>query len=1037
LRSAKTLVSLADTLTASLLLVGTESVAVGLLYRHHFVDGLELRTGIFHGTVIAFALAAPIAVLGLGVRVVLSRAASKKARLALASAAALAMGVEALLVTTGRHFHSIPLRAGFVGVLAAAAGLLVYRLAPALALRVKRQPTQVGLGAIALAVVAALVNALVLPRLYPAFHGGLAIWTVLMAPFAALVVQSEQRTPTKGVWLYVLTMGALPVVTAVAVVPWSIRSLAPLENTRFVMSEHAPTVGYAMHYAAAETPADHATETTPKPIDESAAFSLEGRDIVLISVDALRADHVGAYGYARPTTRHLDALAKEGVRFEHAYAATPHTSYSVTSMMTGKYMRPLLLQGSDGPHDTFAKLLRVYGYRTAAFYPPAVFFIDPERFAPFRESGLDFEYRRVEFLPAEQRGAQVAKYLDRVKPTRRVFLWAHLFEPHEPYEKHETDPPSASFGERDLDRYDDEIVAADRGIGRIVEEVRKRRPEAAFIITADHGEEFGEHGGRFHGTTVYEEQVRVPLIIVAPGILAPHVVKEPVQTVDLLPTVLASLRIPRPARVRGHNIGALAAGKIDETKASGDTALGFAFAETEDFTLLAQGDYRLVCARRAGACQLFDLPQDPGETKDASPGNGERRRVLRQLLRDTEAQHGRFEVAGLRAEGKAFPDALRRGIAGDGDAAIDIAALLEDADLSFRRKASELLFELARKETAPALRLALTRDEDEQVRRWCALALTRLGEGAGKTLELAEDKDISWRRLASLALAENDDGRGADVLVAWLSGGGVSFERSRQIVAALGKIKAKTAIGALTKCLADVRLRGLCIDSLIAIGDSAGRPPLLDAFASERRLPLRVSLGNGLLKLGAGAEMAPPLARFLGTPDALPGGLAIAARGKFLQSIGGPDDKELAALRRPGIHTLHLLVPRGGNGRGGRLLVRGRSRTDSGVVVRFGKLAVADLARGPQGGGAAPAFLPGTAVEVTLPQQSEAAEFAVDTPDSWNVAAAQTMALTVSVPDAAELEAVAVVPLADELPAPPKEPWTPSAEDRGDDIVDE
>jgi arylsulfatase A-like enzyme/stage V sporulation protein SpoVS len=1037
LRSAKTLVSLADTLTASLLLVGTEAVAVGLLYRHHFVDGLELRTGIFHGTVIAFALAAPIAVLGLGARVVLSRATTKRTRLLVMATAALAMGMQTFLVTNGRHFQSIPLRAGVVGLLGVLAGLLAYRFAPALAGRLKRQPTQVGLAAIGVAAAAAIVNALVLPRLYPAFHGGLAILTVLMAPFAALLVQGEQRTPTKGVWLYVLTMGALPVVVAVLVVPWSVRSLAPLENTRFVMSEHAPTVGYAMHYAASDGPPAADAEATIKPIDESAAFSLEGRDIVLISVDALRADHVGAYGYQRPTTPHLDALAKEGVRFEHAYAATPHTSYSVTSMMTGKYMRPLLLQGSDGPHDTFAKLLRVYGYRTAAFYPPAVFFIDPERFAPFRDSGLDFEYRRVEFLPAEERGAQVAKYLDRVKPTRRVFLWAHLFEPHEPYERHERADGPASFGDRDIDRYDDEIVAADRGIGRIVEEVRKRRPNAAFILTADHGEEFGEHGGRFHGTTVYEEQVRVPLVIVAPGILAPHVVKAPVQTVDILPTVLASLRIPRPARVRGHNIGALAAGKIDEAKQAPDQPLGFAFAETEDFTLLAQGDFRLICARRAGACQLFDLPRDPGEQKDASPGNGERRRALRQLLRDTEAQHGRFEVAGLRAEGKAYPDAIRRGIAGDGDAALDIAALLEDADLSFRRKASELLFELARKETAPALRLALTRDEDEQVRRWCALALTRLGEGAGKTLELAEDKDISWRRLASLALAENDDGRGADVLVAWLSGGGVPFERSRQIVAALGKIKAKAAIGALTKCLSDVRLRGLCIDALVDVGDSAGRPPLLDAFAAERRLPLRISLANGLLRLGAGAEMAPPLARFLGTPDSLPGGLSVALRGKFLPSIGGPDDKELVALRRPGTHALHLLVPRGGNGRGGRLLVRGRSRTGTAALVRFGKLVGPDWGRGTQGGGQSPAFVPGTLVEVSLPSQTEAAEIMMETTESWGVSAGQTMAVSVSVPEAAELEAVAVVPLADELPAPPKEPWTPSAEDKGDDIVDE
>src|SRR5690606_11873114 len=219
--------------------------------------------------------------------------------------------------------------------------------------------------------------------------------------------------------------------------------------------------------------------------------------LLLITVDALRADHVGTYGYSRAMTPHIDELANTGATFLYAYAPTPHTSYSITSLMTGKYMRPLLLQGAGEDSDTWARLLRTYDYRTAAFYPPAVFFIDSARFEPFKRSGLDFEYRKVEFSEGEQRLLQVREYLDQHESYNgRLFLWVHFFGPHEPYQKQ----PGFDFGERDIDRYDSEIAYVDASIGKLVSMVRERRGETAVVLTSDHGEEFGEHGGRYHGT---------------------------------------------------------------------------------------------------------------------------------------------------------------------------------------------------------------------------------------------------------------------------------------------------------------------------------------------------------------------------------------------------------------------------------------------------------------------------------------------------------------------------------------------------------
>ena len=110
---------------------------------------------------------------------------------------------------------------------------------------------------------------------------------------------------------------------------------------------------------------------------------------LLITIDALRADHVGAYGYERALTPSLDRLAKSGIVFEAAYTASPHTSYSLTSLMTGKYVYPLIQQGIElSSSTTWAGVLRQYGYQTAAFYPPAVFYIDGKDFKHFEDTGF-------------------------------------------------------------------------------------------------------------------------------------------------------------------------------------------------------------------------------------------------------------------------------------------------------------------------------------------------------------------------------------------------------------------------------------------------------------------------------------------------------------------------------------------------------------------------------------------------------------------------------------------------------------------------
>ncbi len=756
------------------------------------------------------------------------------------------------------------------------------------------------------------------------------------------------------------------------------------------------------------------------------APSFVGRDVVLVTIDALRADHVSAYGYSRRTTPHIDALASGGVRFENAYCATPHTSYSVTSLLTGKFMRPLLLQGIGQDSDTLATVLRTYGYRTAAFYPPAVFFIDEARFAGFAARRFGFEYAKVEFLEGEGRVTQVEGYLRDLPPDHRLFLWVHLFGPHEPYTAH----PAHPFGDQDVDRYDSEIADADDTVGAIVERVRRTRPNAVVIVTADHGEEFGEHGGRYHGTSVYEEQVRVPLVISAPSVLAPRTVREVVQTVDIVPTVLSALSIPRSPRLRGRDLGSLMAGAKPEGP-------GFATAETDEWTLLAEGPHRLVCARKLGACRLYDLTRDPKEHDDVAAASPELLSRLRDRVRAFGGSHGAFETNGVRSEtGRGWPGPILRGIAGDADAAPDLAALLDDADPAIRRKATELLFELRRTETLPALRLVLSRDEDPIVKRFAALALSRMGETVPLTLDLLNGPDVAVRRLAALALAENGDARGEAILVDyWMHGAKEEHGRALDLLGAFAKIRSRDAVWPLVKSLGDVRLRPHIARTLAAIGDDTARGPLVSALADERYQNARIALAESLVALGAQEELARPLTRFLGVPDPLPGGLGLAERADILKLIGGPEAKGLKALREQGDAGVALRVvvaKSGSNGTGVRIVVRADGGR-AGGQIRVGRPATAprnDSKDTHTTHRKLPEIHPSDFLSIQIPAATRdgPVEVWATLPPSLGVTPGHQVELVVFAERHIRISSLAVVPLADELPPPPPVPWT-GAED--------
>jgi choline-sulfatase len=269
------------------------------------------------------------------------------------------------------------------------------------------------------------------------------------------------------------------------------------------------------------------------------------RNLLIITVDTLRADRVGAYGYTRARTPAIDALARRGVRFERAYAPAPITLPSHASLMSGRYPAGHGARHNgmrvDADTPTLARTLSAQGFATGAFV--AAFPLD-RRFGlnqGFAAYGDRMPPGTRGRLASERPGREVAEeaiaWLARHR-AGRFFLWVHFFEPHAPY----GDPAS---GRSARDRYDEEIAEADRQAGRVLDALGPDAAATVVVFASDHGEAFGEHGEVTHSLFVYDTTLRVPLVIAGPSVPHGHVAADPVGLIDVAPTVAALLGLPR------------------------------------------------------------------------------------------------------------------------------------------------------------------------------------------------------------------------------------------------------------------------------------------------------------------------------------------------------------------------------------------------------------------------------------------------------------------------------------------------------------
>lgn len=317
-----------------------------------------------------------------------------------------------------------------------------------------------------------------------------------------------------------------------------------------------------VHPGAADLPGDgvdadcdgqDATQALPPParmVDVPAGVP-DNLNLLLVTVDTLRADHLGCYGYSRPTSPAIDALAAAGALFENGWAHAPSTRYSMPAIATGRWPSAITWDQSiwwpriGGDMRTTAEALHEAGYFTGGMFSFNYFAIGDHRGF---ERGMDL-YRSDRAAlhvavngPMESRGSSSREMTDDAiafidaHKDRKFFLWLHYYDPHLSYEPHAEVP---SFGTARVDLYDGEIRFTDLHFGRLLDHLRQIGlwDRTAIVLTGDHGEGFGEHGVTEHGFDLYAAQTKVPFIVRVPG-LPPRRVRAPAGHIDIAPTLL-------------------------------------------------------------------------------------------------------------------------------------------------------------------------------------------------------------------------------------------------------------------------------------------------------------------------------------------------------------------------------------------------------------------------------------------------------------------------------------------------------------------
>ncbi|HVS17220.1 MAG TPA: sulfatase [Planctomycetota bacterium] len=416
-----------------------------------------------------------------------------------------------------------------------------------------------------------------------------------------------------------------------------------------------------------------------------------GANVVLIVVDTLRADHLGGWGAERATSPRIDALARESLVVDTMVAQAPWTKPSMASLFTSLY------PGQHGTVEettenhlavslvTLAECFQQAGYVTVGFsenphISPSTAF----------DQGFDQLSTLSGFVGDREWVVESARAgLDAIEARRGerpFFLYLHFLDPHGPYQPKgpwreeflagrqtqraevrqglvgrlvEGARPTAPIAEEDVDYlralYDAEIRETDLALAQVLADLEGRGllEDAVVVLTSDHGEEFLEHGTLKHGYQLFEESLRVPLVLRVPGATPRREAQAVAQHIDLAPTLLELVGLPVPSVFQGRSLVPLVRGEpLEETVVVSATAW-----RGIDLVCARKGRWKLIVDRADGSEQLFDLVEDPGETRDLLHGQEAIAGMLRAAIERAETPPAGVTLSGL--EGQGDPDAER------------------------------------------------------------------------------------------------------------------------------------------------------------------------------------------------------------------------------------------------------------------------------------------------------------------------------------------------------------------------------------------
>jgi uncharacterized protein (TIRG00374 family) len=503
------------------------------------------------------------------------------------------------------------------------------------------------------------------------FAGGtLALFTLVIGAFRVQRdVFHEELKWLSGQGLLVLGCALLSALAAYALGFFVLRALTdkgPLRVLRQplgALALFALVTGPALFFGRADAHAAHGAPGTKK-------LAGGGSNVLFIVIDTLRADHLPVYGYRAGKTPGLDAFARESLRFEQAYANASWTRPSFASLLTGRYASShgVMSKASSLPDEavTIGEAFSNGGYRTGGIvtnYNIAPFFNFAQGFDEFHYLAPNFLFgasdtsaklsllqimRRVDekarsvlgrsepgtaYQDASVVNGEIEGFLDRQAKQHPWFLFVGYMDPHDPYYEHPYNgvgysraahvKPEPREAEKLRQLYDGEITFWDEHFAALVASLKRRGlyDDLTIVVTADHGEEFMEHGGFWHGTTLYDEQLHVPLFIKLPGGKdGGRVLSHWVESVDIMPTLLTRHNLPVPGAVQGIDLFRGKEQTFAEESHEGNVLKALRLRENGAALKLIRAN--AGNPRGLAAEELYRLDRDPNEKEDLAAKGG-------------------------------------------------------------------------------------------------------------------------------------------------------------------------------------------------------------------------------------------------------------------------------------------------------------------------------------------------------------------------------------------------------------------------------